>query len=1229
MRGRQRGWQFWIDRGGTFTDVVARTPDGTLLTHKLLSENPQRYSDAALQGIRDLLELGPGEPLPGHRIEAVKIGTTVATNALLERKGDRTLLAITRGFADALRIGDQKRPHIFARRIVLPSQLYERVAEVDERVAANGQVRRPLEESSARAALQQAFDAGIRSVAIVLMHGYRYPEHELRLAALARAIGFTRVSTSHETSRLMKLVGRGDTTVVDAYVSPILRRYVETLAAALGPEVRLSFMQSNGGLAAATAFQGKDAILSGPAGGIVGMAKMAAAAGFARAIGFDMGGTSTDVSHYAGTYERCFESVVAGVRLRAPMMNIHTIAAGGGSVCRFDGARLRVGPESAGADPGPACYRRGGPLTVTDCNVMVGKLQPAFFPAVFGPQGNEPLDADVVSRKFAALADEVERATGVRHEPREIASGFLAIAVDSVANAIKQISIARGYDVTTYTLVCFGGAGGQHACLVADALGMTRVLIHPLAGVLSAYGIGLAEDRLLRQRTVEADLTDELMPGLTALFSELEREARAGLEAQGTEPEAIRVERRVQLKYRGTDTAIELDLAPADALRTRFEAAYRQRFTFTMPGTPLVVESISVEAIAEAADALASGCGSIGTGASAGTAASRGSAHVDACKGHGSNLGSEPVHVDVMMAGRAWETPVYERDRVPAGQRIEGPAILFERTSTTIVEPGWAASITPRGDLILERVAALPARAALGTRADPVQLEIFNNLFMAIAEQMGVALQSTAYSVNIKERLDFSCALFDTHGALIANAPHMPVHLGSMGESVRSVIAARSERRDGRGILRGDVYALNNPYNGGTHLPDVTVVMPVFDEREDAVLFYVAARGHHADIGGMTPGSMPPDSTTLDQEGVLVDNILLVEAGVFQERTFRRLLSSGRYPARNVEQNVGDIKAQVAACARGAQELHRIVRECGRDVVLAYMHHVRDNAAESVRRVLDRLEDGSFRCESDDGSVIAVSIKVDREARRARIDFTGTSPQQATNFNAPSSITRAAVLYVVRTLVDDEIPMNEGCLEPIDLIIPPGSMLSPRAPAAVVAGNVETSQLVTDALYGATGQLAAAQGTMNNFTFGDARHQYYETLCGGSGAGPGFDGTDAVQTHMTNSRLTDPEVLEWRFPVLVETFAIRRGSGGAGRYRGGDGVVRRIRFLEPMTASILSNRRRVAPFGLHGGGSGAVGRNSVERADGSVIELGARASVQMNAGDAFVIETPGGGGYGR
>jgi 5-oxoprolinase (ATP-hydrolysing) len=1190
------GWRFWIDRGGTFTDIVAERPDGRIVMHKLLSENPERYADAAVHGIRTLLGVANG-PIPPGLIAEVKMGTTVATNALLERKGERTLLAITRGFKDALRIGYQNRPKLFDRKIVVPSMLYERAVEIDERVTAEGEVLTPLDAGQARAVLQVAYDEGVRAVAIVFMHGYRYPEHERRAAEIARDVGFTQVSTSHETAALMKLVGRGDTTVADAYLSPILRRYVDQVAAALGPDAPLSFMQSSGGLIAADRFQGKDSILSGPAGGIVGLAKTSEAAGFQQVIGFDMGGTSTDVSHYAGAYERSFETTVAGVRLRAPMMNIHTVAAGGGSICRFDGARFRVGPQSAGADPGPASYRRGGPLTVTDCNVMVGKLQPEVFPSVFGPNGDQPLDVDVVRARFAALADEVEAATGKRMTPEAIAEGFLAIAVENMANAIKQVSVARGYDVTRYALACFGGAGGQHACLVADALGMTTILIHPLAGVLSAYGMGLAEARLLKQRTVEAALDAALIPRLDALLAELAAAGAAEMAGQGVSAERLRTEPRLHVKYRGSDTALEVPYGPLEDMTAAFEAAYRRRFAFAMPETPLVAEAFTVEII----------------GASEGQAAAL---EPPAAKA----VGAPALTVETYMAGAPRETPIYDRAALTPGQRISGPAVVFDPASTTVIEPGWSAVLRPAGELVLTRTEAKAARPA-SAEADPVTLEIFNNLFMAVAEQMGVALQNTAYSVNIKERLDFSCALFDPSGALIANAPHMPVHLGSMGDSVRAALMVDPKP--------GDVIALNNPYNGGTHLPDVTVVMPVFDESGDRILFTVAARGHHADIGGTTPGSMPSNSKTLEEEGVLIDNFLLVSGGQFREAAFRALLSSGPYPVRNPGQNLGDIKAQVAACARGAEELKRLMGVYGEDVVLAYMSHVRANAAASVRRMLANLPDGRFRCEADEGWAVEVSIAVDREAGRAKIDFTGTSAQQSSNFNAPASICRAAALYVIRTLLDDDIPLNDGCLEPIDLIIPEGSMLKPRPPAAVVAGNVETSQVVTDALYGATGRLAAAQGTMNNFTFGDATRQYYETICGGSGAGPGFDGTSAVQTHMTNSRLTDPEVLEFRYPVILEDFRIRAGSGGEGRWRGGDGVVRRIRFLEPMTASLLANRRRVPPFGLEGGGPGALGKGRVERANGEVVELPATAEVQVGPGDVFVIETPGGGGFGR
>ncbi len=1204
------GWQFWIDRGGTFTDVVARRPDGALLTRKLLSDNPGRYRDAAIAGIRDILGLRPDAVLPAGAIDAVKMGTTVATNALLERKGERTLLVITQGFADALRIGYQNRPKLFARHIVLPEQLNERVVEVDERVTSEGEVLRSPDPACVRGDLAAAYAAGIRAAAIVLLHGYRHPAHERLVADLAREVGFTQISVSHRVSPLMKLVSRGDTTVMDAYLSPILGRYVAEVAAEL-EGVRLLFMQSNGGLVDAHRFQGKDAILSGPAGGIVGAVRTAGMAGFDKIIGFDMGGTSTDVSHYAGEYERRFETVVAGVRLRAPMMYIHTVAAGGGSICFFDGARYRVGPESAAAVPGPACYRNGGPLTVTDCNVMLGKLQPEFFPRVFGPAGDQPLDRAVVAAKFTALAAAIAAATGDKRAPAAVAEGFLRIAVENMANAIKQISIERGYDVTEYTLCCFGGAGGQHACLVADALGMTRVYIHPLAGVLSAYGMGLADLRILKEQAVEARLEEALMPELARLLDQLAADGTAEMRAQGIEPARIAVERKLHVKYDGTDAPLVIAHGTRAAIVAEFEAAHRQRFGFVMPEKPLVVEAASAEIVGA----------------------------TDAAEDPVFPVPAEPgtptplAHVTMFTDGAEHAAPVYDRDALVPGQAIDGPAVIREATATTVLEPGWRARLDARRYLVLERAVPRAARAAIGTSVDPVMLEVFNNLFMAIAEQMGVALQNTAYSVNIKERLDFSCALFDRTGSLIANAPHLPVHLGSMGESVRTVIRSRGARADGRGMRRGDVYVLNAPYNGGTHLPDVTVIMPVFAEDDRAgtgpVQFYVAARGHQADIGGTTPGSMPPDSRSVEEEGVLIDDFLLVDAGRFREAETIALLSSGRYPARNPAQNIADLKAQVAACTKGADELYRMVRHFGQSVVEAYMRHVQDNAAEQVRRAIDRLTDGSFAYEMDDGGVIRVRVAIDRAARRATIDFTGTSPERPTNFNAPSAVCKAAVLYVFRTLVEDEIPLNGGCLEPLDIIIPEGSMLSPRYPAAVVGGNVEVSQCITDTLYGALGAMAGAQGTMNNFTFGNARYQYYETICGGSGAGPGFDGADAVHTHMTNTRLTDAEVLEWRFPVLLESFSIRRGSGGAGRWHGGNGVVRRIRFREAMTAAMLAGRRRVPPFGLQGGSPGAVGRNWVERTDGTREEFGGTHAVEMRPGDVFVIETPGGGGYGK
>jgi 5-oxoprolinase (ATP-hydrolysing) len=1195
-------WEFWIDRGGTFTDIVARRPDGHLVARKLLSDNPAAYRDAAVAGIRQLLGLGPGEKVPAARIGSVRLGTTVATNALLERKGEPTVLVITRGFADALRIAYQNRPRIFDRRILLPEVLYQRVIEAGERVGPRGEVHAPLEEEALEQQLKQAYQDGFRSAAVICLHGYRYPEHEKRIGDLARAAGFTQVSESHRTSPLMKLVSRGDTTVVDAYLSPILQRYVAEVAAEL-EGVRLLFMQSNGGLTDAASFRGKDSILSGPAGGIVGMARTAAEAGFANVIGFDMGGTSTDVSHFAGEFEREYETQVAGVRIRAPMLSIHTVAAGGGSVLHFDGSRYRVGPDSAGADPGPACYRHGGPLTVTDANVLLGRIQPDHFPNVFGERGDQPLDADITKAKFTELSEQIAQATGDTRGPEEVAAGFVEIAVANMANAIKKISVQRGYDVTGYVLVVFGGAGGQHACAVADALGMTRVLIHPLAGVLSAYGIGLADIIAMREQAVEAPLDAGLLARLPEITGPLEHQARAEVAAEGVAAGRITAVHRAHLRYQGTDTAVIVPAGSLADMTAVFEAEYSRRFSFLMPDKPVIVEAVSVEV----------------TGAQEESGEADGPVRSD-LEGRPRPAPAGRVR---MFTGGGWaEVDLFARAGLRPGHAIDGPAVITEELATTVVEPDWQAVVTGRDDLLLSRVTARPDRAGLGTAADPVLLEIFNNLFMSVAEQMGVRLQSTAHSVNIKERLDFSCAVFDADGGLIANAPHMPVHLGSMGESIKMVI-----KRNPR-IRRGDVYVLNDPYHGGTHLPDITVVTPVFSDTSEEVWFYVASRGHHAEIGGVSPGSMPASSTRVEEEGVLIDNWLLVSAARLREAETVRLLESAEYPSRDPATNLADLRAQIAANSKGIEELHRMVDHFGLDVVRAYMGHVQENAAESVRRVITALHDGEYSYELDNGATVKVAVRVDRAGRTAEIDFTGTSPQLADNFNAPSSVAMAAVLYVFRTLVDDDIPLNSGCLHPLKVIIPDGTMLSPGYPAAVAAGNVETSQVVTGALYAALGVMAEGSGTMNNVTFGNDRYQYYETVASGSGAGDGFDGTDVVQTKMTNSRLTDPEVLEWRYPVLLESYRIRPGSGGAGRWRGGHGGVRRLRFLAPMTVTTLTGHRRIPAFGLAGGEPGALGRHWVEHPDGTVTSMRGCDSVAVQAGDVFVIETPGGGGYG-
>ncbi|NRP20833.1 Acetophenone carboxylase gamma subunit [Ensifer adhaerens] len=1205
MSARETGsWDFWIDRGGTFTDVIGRDPQGVLHARKVLSENPEAYRDAAVQGIRLHLGLPTGAPIPAGLISEVRMGTTVATNALLERKGEPLALVTTRGFRDALRIGYQERKNIFATEIIKPEALYKDIVELGERVLADGTVEQALDEAEARQALTALREQGYNTVAIVFMHAYKYPEHEALVARLAREMGFEQVSVSHEVSPLIKYVGRGDTTVIDAYLSPVLRRYVAQVSSELDVArsgARVMFMMSSGGLTAADMFQGKDAILSGPAGGVVGLAKTGEAAGFDRVIGFDMGGTSTDVAHFDGEYERAFETEVAGVRVRAPMMLIHTVAAGGGSILHFDGERFRVGPDSAGANPGPACYRNGGPLAVTDANVMLGKLMPEFFPALFGPEQNERLDVETVRQRFAAMAAEI----GDGRTPEDVADGFIRIAVANMVEAIKKISVQRGYDVTRYALSCFGGAGGQHACLVADSLGMKSILVHPMSGLLSAYGMGLADIRATRQKALGVALDDNAPAALATLGADLQVECLGELEAQGIARDEIRTHLRAHIRYAGTDTVLAVDATFPEhddiaRLRAEFETLHKRRFGFVADNKALVIDAVEVETV----------------GGGAAQMEGEGMATTD-----GAPMLSRSTRF--YSQGQFHEAPVALRSDIKPGQRLDGPAIIIEPNQTVIVEDGWQAELTAKDHIVLRRVKALPERSAIGTKADPVMLEIFNNLFMSIAEQMGVTLQNTAYSVNIKERLDFSCAVFDTKGNLVANAPHMPVHLGSMDASVATAI------RENPVIHPGDVFLINAPYNGGTHLPDLTVCTPVFDDEGREIRFWVASRGHHADIGGISPGSMSPLATNIEEEGVYIDNFKLIDAGRFCEAELETLLNGARYPVRNIVQNVNDLKAQVAANEKGVAELKKMIAQFGEDVVEAYMGHVQDNAAESVRRVLDQLPDGEFSYEMDQGCKIFVKITVDRDKREATVDFTGTSEQRGDNFNAPAPVTRAAVLYVFRVLVEADIPMNAGCLRPIRIVIPEGTMLTPSYPAAVVAGNVEVSQAVTNCLFGAVQSQAGAQGTMNNLTFGNAHYQYYETICSGASAGPGYNGADAVHTHMTNSRLTDPEILETRFPVVLEDFHIRRGSGGKGKWSAGDGTKRTIRAREKLDFAILSGHRRVAPFGIKGGEAGNLGQNLVRRNDGRTEELSGCAHTVLEAGEAFTVVTPTGGGYGK
>ncbi|MBT3457143.1 MAG: 5-oxoprolinase [Thiotrichales bacterium] len=1197
-------WQFWIDRGGTFTDIIGRSPKGDISTHKLLSENSTQYKDAAIQGIRDLLCLKDEEDIPIDQIDSIKMGTTVATNALLERKGENTLLAISSGFADILRIGYQQRPKLFSLDIKLPDMLYSNIVEIEERIDINGKIIKKLDPIETKKLLKDAFDQGFKSIAIVLMHGYRHQSHEKQVSTIAKKIGFEQISVSHRVSPLMKIIPRGDTTVVDAYLSPILRRYVNQVKSALGPAQKgfgkLMFMQSNGGLTDANYFQGKDAILSGPAGGVVGMVKTGEKVGLDKLIGFDMGGTSTDVCHFNGEYERTLETKVAGIILRSPMMLINTVAAGGGSILHFDGSRYRVGPDSAGAYPGPACYRNGGPLTVTDCNVMLGKLNPEFFPKIFGPNANQNLDLSLVKKKFTALAKEISLETMKTVTPSAVAEGFLSIAVESMANAIKKISVQRGYDVSNYALSCFGGAGGQHACLVADRLGIKKIHLHPYAGVLSAYGIGLAESRKINDLAVELPLEKGVIDHLSKSFTKLHFDGKEDLVSQNLNENLFQYTDRVYLRYQDSDTSLAVKFENVEGMKLCFENTHRARFGFISPEKLVIIESIQAEVSCQSEQFESN--------------------IIIPNKIKTKTLTTQ----DVFINGKLEETIFYNRDEIKPNEKLSGPAVIIEPTSTIIVEPGWEATLKESNDLILTRTQKIKRASAIGTSVDPIMLEIFNNLFMNVAEQMGMVLENTASSVNIKERLDFSCALFSPTGNLVANAPHVPVHLGSMSECIKTIIRENSSTMN-----PGDAFLINAPYNGGTHLPDITLIKPVFDDNNENVIFYVATRGHHADIGGTVPGSAPANSTHVKEEGVLIDNFTIVSKGVFLENEIYNLLSLAEFPARNIKQNIADLKAQVAAAEKGSQELIKVIKHYGLEVVHAYMGHVQDNAEESVRRVLDVLSDSSFTYKMDDGHQVVVSISVDKVNRTATIDFTGTSNQHPGNYNAPSSICYAAVLYVFRCLVDDEIPLNDGCLKPLNLIIPKRSMINPQYPAAVFSGNVETSQYIVDTLLGALGEFAASQGTMNNFIWGNDKVQNYETICGGSGASINQPGCSAVHTHMTNSRLTDPEVLEWRFPVQLESFSIRKNSGGKGLNMGGDGVDRRMRFLETMTVNIIAGHRKIPPYGLSGGESGALGENYVIHSDESVTRLGTKGQVEVGENDLFILKTPGGGGFGK
>ena len=1205
-----QNWQFWIDRGGTFTDIIARHPDGTLLCRKYLSENPESYDDAAVYGIKSMLDIHQSDPVPDGLIDKIKMGTTVATNALLERKGDDVLLAVTKGFKDALEIGYQARPDTFALKIEKPDILYTRVVEINERVSAKGEVLQTLDIELSKKALNTAYNQGLTAIAIVLMHGYQYSQHEKQLMQLAKEIGFSQISASHEVSPLQKLISRGETTLVDAYLTPILLRYIQNISKGLNQHkpAQLLFMQSSGGLTSADTFRGRDAILSGPAGGIVGAVHTAKLAGFDKIIGFDMGGTSTDVSHYAGEFEKAYETEVAGVRMRVPMLHIHTVAAGGGSVLRYQDGRFRVGPESAGALPGPICYRRNGKLAVTDINLCLGKIQADFFPSIFGPEQNLPLDKTNSLQAFADIANNIDDGRSAE----DVAEGFLAIAIQHMAQAIKKISVSRGYDVSNYVLNCFGGAGGQHACLVAEKLGIKTVLLHRYSGILSAYGMGLADIKVERQRVANSLMQSGDIQAIDFAIEQLKQANLEDLNKQGLSNSQITHHCSALLKYLNTDTSLNISLDSLSEMQNSFTEQHQQQFGFFAPDKPIIIDTLIVESyggaekITEAKQTLASDL---------------------------------PIKIQtfrqIYSQGQWLNAPVIKLSSLRFGHEVVGPAIIVEPTGTIIVEKNWRVKVNVNGHLVLHFEAVKkvldPDSTSQETtlnKADPVTLELFNSAFMSIAQQMGIVLRNTSQSVNVKERLDFSCAIFDATGNLIANAPHVPVHLGSMDASVKVIINGTQS------IHAGDVFVQNNPYNGGSHLPDITVITPVFDAANHSILFYVASRAHHEDVGGIAPGSMSSLATDIHQEGILLDSVKLVEQGDFQVTRLETLFSSGAYPARNIPQNMADLMAQTAANKTGVNELLKLVEQHSLKTVYAYMQHIQDSAKTSVQKVIAGLEDGEFCYPLESGASIVVKISIDKTKLRACIDFTGTSAQQNNNLNAPKAITQAAVMYVFRCLVNDDVPLNAGCMQALDIIVPEGSLLNPRFPAAVVAGNVETSQAVTNALFAALGVLGSSQGTMNNLTFGNERYQYYETICSGSpggmdSKGKGFHGVAAVHTHMTNTRMTDPEILEQRYPVILKEFRIDRDSGGKGKYNAGDGITRTITFLEDMQCSILSGHRITPPYGLKGGEVGRVGRNWLTKPNGEQLDLAGCEHTAVVAGDSISIQSPTGGGFGK